>query len=254
MSERPLTFVLAAASHGPMIVSRNDFNRAPSGGYYGVGFQILARGSYEVDEVAEIFNLLKGCVENNGPGLVVIDAGANIGVVTIEVAKQFGPELVKRVVAFEAQERIYYALAGNIALNNLYNVEAVFSAVGDSSGKLLVPVPDYNKPASYGSLELKFSDNVEDIGQPISYNERNMKLVPLVRIDDYDLSRLDFIKLDVEGMELDALRGAETTLRRCRPIMLIEWLKVGFDPLVEYLSTIGYDTAASGMNVVARPR
>lgn len=46
--------------------------------------------------------------------------------------------------------------------------------------------------------------------------------IPLVRLDDYDLPDVDFIKLDCEGYELFALRGAEATLRRCHPVVCVE--------------------------------
>lgn len=46
--------------------------------------------------------------------------------------------------------------------------------------------------------------------------------IPLVRLDDYDLHDVDFIKLDCEGYELFALRGAEQTLKRCHPVVCVE--------------------------------
>lgn len=46
--------------------------------------------------------------------------------------------------------------------------------------------------------------------------------IPLKRLDDFDLQDIDFIKLDCEGYELFALRGAEETLKRCRPVVCVE--------------------------------
>jgi FkbM family methyltransferase len=46
--------------------------------------------------------------------------------------------------------------------------------------------------------------------------------IPIRRLDDYDLQDVDFIKLDCEGYELFALRGAEETLKRCRPCVIVE--------------------------------
>lgn len=46
--------------------------------------------------------------------------------------------------------------------------------------------------------------------------------IPLRRLDEFDLQAVDFIKLDCEGYELFALRGAEDTLKRCRPCVIVE--------------------------------
>ena len=60
-----------------------------------------------------------------------------------------------QVLAFEAQERIYYALAGNIAINNCFNARALHAAVTSEAGRMKIPAPDYLAPASFGSLELR---------------------------------------------------------------------------------------------------
>ena len=67
-----------------------------------------------------------------GEGVLAIDCGANIGVHTIEWAKAMTGW--GSVLAIEAQERIYYALAGNIAINNCFNAFAIHAAVSSESG------------------------------------------------------------------------------------------------------------------------
>jgi hypothetical protein len=59
------------------------------------------------------------------------------------------------VIAIEAQERIYYALAGNIAINNCFNAIAMHAAVSSEPGVMQIPTPDYFQPSSFGNLELK---------------------------------------------------------------------------------------------------
>ena len=66
-----------------------------------------------------------------------VDCGANIGVRTVEWAK--GMTGWGTVVAIEAQERIYYALAGNITINNCFNAHAIHAAVGAQEGTLRSP-------------------------------------------------------------------------------------------------------------------
>ena len=85
--------------------------------------------------------------------MVAIDCGANIGVHTVEWATAMTGW--GSVVAIEAQERIYYALAGNIAINNCFNAIALHAAVSSETGIMQIPNPDYFTPSSFGSLELR---------------------------------------------------------------------------------------------------
>ena len=73
-----------------------------------------------------------------GDGVVAVDCGANIGVHTVEWAKRMTGWGV--VLAFEAQERIYYALAGNIAINNCFNARAIHAAVTSRPGTMKMPI------------------------------------------------------------------------------------------------------------------
>lgn len=72
------------------------------------------------------------------------------------------------VLAFEAQERLFYALAGNIAINNCFNARAIHAAIGNpekNQNELEILIPDYTQKASFGSLELKSQNNNEFIGK-----------------------------------------------------------------------------------------
>jgi len=153
------------------------------------------------------------------------------------------------VLSIEAQERIYYALAGNIAINNCFNAIAVHAAVSSESGMLSIPTPNYLLPSSFGSLELRQRSGNEFIGQAIDYTQ-NMSTIRKLAIDDFKLPRLDLIKLDVEGMELEALEGAKETIRRTHPIMLIERIKADATELVQWLSAQGYEMIDAGINML----
>lgn len=155
------------------------------------------------------------------------------------------------VLAFEAQERLYYALAGNIAINNCSNARATWSAVGGECGVINIPKINYDRPASFGSLELRPSKTNEDIGQPVKYDSASTYEAPLLSIDSLKLSRVDFIKIDVEGMEAEVLRGAKATLQRCKPMMLIEHIKTKKSDLEKLLKTAGYKRFVLGINVLA---
>ena len=137
------------------------------------------------------------------------------------------------VYSFEAQERLYYALAGNIAINNCFNATAYNRALGDSVSVIEVPEVNYLIPSSFGSLELKQSDDSEDIGQPI--NRKMAKEVSMISVDSLNLKRLDFLKIDVEGMEEDVLRGARGVISEQRPSMIVEYYKSEKEKLIEFL-------------------
>ncbi len=233
-------FVGLQTDHGFMIVNRNDYHTLPNGATYGVGHQLLSLGSYERSEVDFVLDLLRDRRRAHGNGVVALDCGANIGVHALEMGREmFG---WGQVLAFEPQERLFYALCGNIALNNLSNVRAFNVALGAETGHISIPRPDYNRPASFGSLELTNTGAREYIGQSISYIKKDLASVALDRIDNLHLARVDFIKLDVEGMELDVLRGAKDTLAAHSPDLVVEWIKSDKTELISFLSSLNYNS------------
>jgi FkbM family methyltransferase len=153
------------------------------------------------------------------------------------------------VLSIEAQERIYYALAGNIAINNCFNAFAVHGAVSSEGGVLKIPSPNYLVPSSFGSLELRQRSGNEFIGQPIDYE--NTVNVRKLTLDEFSLPRVDLIKIDVEGMELEALDGASRTINQSHPIMLIEKIKADAGKLRQWLGEHGYEIIEAGINMLA---
>ena len=188
---RPIAFVLASTNHGSMLVNRHDYRLTQNGGGYGVGYQLLNTSAFDPQEVNFAVQLLMSRKQNFGDGVVAIDCGANIGVHTIEWAQAMHGW--GSVIAFEAQERIYYALAGNITLNNCFNAKAIFAAVGASEGEIMVPLPNYFAASSFGSLEIRKKSTTEYIGQEIDYTEENCVRTQMTSIDKLHLKRLDFI-------------------------------------------------------------
>jgi FkbM family methyltransferase len=246
--ERPLGFILASTDHGTMILNRFDEYEGP-GGLMGAGYQLLARASYEPKEVAFLLQLLDLRRKYYGDGILAIDCGANLGMHTIEWAKHMTEWGV--VVAFEAQERIYYALAGNVAINNCFNARAMNAAVSNHSGWMKIPQLNHLAHASFGSLELRKLGNTEFVGQLIDYSEDKMVNVPMVHLDSFNFPRLDLLKIDVEGMELQVIEGAATCISKNRPIMFVEALKSDPHALHARLESLGYSVFADGFNFIA---
>lgn len=231
-----------------MLVNRFDYNHAFNGDYYGVGAQIMETGRYDPLDVENLKGLLQLRRQYFGDGVVALDLGANIGVHTLEWAR-----LMKGwggVMAVEAQERIFYALAGNITLQNAGNAKAIWAAIDEAPGELSFPEPDYTKNGSYGSFELKPRLGTEFIGQPVDYDKPTCT-VQTMTIDSWKLPRCDLIKMDLEGMEEAGLRGAAETIQRCKPILFIETVKSDKDAITATLEGYGYKVLPSGMNVMA---
>lgn len=234
---RSAAFALITTDHGTMIVNVNDRWRAEDGGEFGVGSQLLRSSRYDLDQVTVLKGLAALRRHYCGDGVLALDCGANIGVFTIELARHMTGW--GSVIAVEAQELIYYALTGNIVINNCLNARAIQAAVGDADGSMKIPLLDYTASASFGSLELKRATN-ENIGQKVDYAGASMVDVRLMRVDSLRLPRLDVLKIDVEGMELEALSGATDTVTRLRPICYVELLKSDPASINAFFAERGY--------------
>jgi len=239
-----ISFILASTAHAPMIFSRLDYRNDGCG----VGAQLMENGAYDPLEIGQLAQILIEKRRLYGDGVMVVDCGANVGVHTVEwgrLMRKWGS-----ILSFEAQERIYYALAGNVALNNLFNVKAMHAAVSNKQGEWKISCPNYTIPSSYGSFELKKSDHNEFIGQAIDYDKKEC-IVPLVTIDQFDLSRCDLLKIDVEGMEEEVLEGAWKTITTFQPVLCIEIIKSDRKAIIKKIQEIGYQCFDFGGNILA---
>jgi len=149
--ERPSAFVIAPSNHGMLILNRFD-HAINNGQEFGVGYQILEKQSFDQQEVDDILRLLDLRRIVHGEGVIALDCGANIGVHTIEMARHmYG---WGKIYSFEAQERIFLALAGNITINNCFNANPMWAAISDNNGEIDIGVPNYFINSSFGSYEL----------------------------------------------------------------------------------------------------
>ena len=149
------------------------------------------------------------------PAWVVLDGGANQGLYTLLAASVVGP--AGRVLAVEPSSRELGRLATAIRINKLANVTVVPVALSDAAGEgdLLVAESEHGGHNAFGKLryaEVRVVDTVRV----------RMRTIDEIS-DECKLERLDFVKLDLEGYEAKALRGAGQTLERFRPTLLIEW-------------------------------
>ena len=245
---RPLSFVLLSTGHGSLIVNQNDYHRMASGYEYGVGLELTRTSYFEPEEIALALRLLRLRREHFGDGVVALDCGANIGIHSVEWAREmYG---WGTVIAFEAQEPIYYALCGNLALNNCLNASARHVALGAEAGTIDVPKLDYHNPGSFGSLELRMREGNEYLGQTVNYEPEACTRVPLITLDSFGFERVDFVKIDVEGMELEVIDGAMQLIEKHKPVLLLEYVKSDSDKILQIFRDLGYATYQLGINVL----
>ena len=225
-------FNVVKSLHGNIIVNLND---------QFISTQIINKKNWEHEEVNLLKSLLEDIRKQRGDGVVFLDCGANFGVFTIEIAKQM--QNWGDVYAFEPQKQIYNAMCGTLALNNLLNVTTENIALGSYVGKIQVPIFDYSIKQNFGGLELnKDVSSIKVDGKKVE--NTTMDEVTIRTLDSFKFERVDLIKIDVEGMELDILKGSSLILKNLKPILFYEHQKQhrksDAELIKEYLITYDY--------------
>ncbi|MEG6617379.1 FkbM family methyltransferase [Peptococcaceae bacterium 1198_IL3148] len=166
------------------------------------------------------FEMLKDMQNRLSVDDLVIDVGANVGNHTLYLASVVGCE----VIAIEPNETLAEAIIESAALNGLadrVHVEKVAAALSEGYGRFVREIQ-------------------ENLGaQSVELGEGNIRVMPL---DSLLLPKpVKVIKVDVEGMELLVLQGAETLLRNDRPMLYVECqTDSDFRSVVNWLDTLNY--------------
>jgi FkbM family methyltransferase len=182
----------------------------------------LQNGEYEPAETKLVQSIVK-------KDWICFDVGANIGYYTILMAKR-----CKEVYAFEAEPENYKVLLMNKMANGTKNAYLLERALSEHKG--LIPL--YLCDKSHGMHRTYKSKHCHDV--PI--------MVKSLRLDDCSQpDKIDFIKMDIEGSEYQALNGMVKTIEKHHPTMLIEFHpptleEAGTKPEDEYnfLVNLGY--------------
>jgi FkbM family methyltransferase len=145
------------------------------------------------------------------PGMTAVDAGANLGVYTFAFLERGA-----NVVAFEPQAslaeviRAFYRMGLPRSVNR-GTLDVRAEALGATSGEATLHVPLKNGKVDHESASLA------------SEADESMNVtIPVRRLDDLDIGRVDVLKVDVEGHELALFEGAVETIRRWKPAILVE--------------------------------
>jgi FkbM family methyltransferase len=152
---------------------------------------------------------------------VIVEVGANIGIYAVPLAKR-----VRKVIAFEPHPKTAEILERTIKLNSLNNIVLVKRPVADSKRKVL-----FGLAASPMDSGINASKKIETI----------------IKIEGIDLdaaligeNRVDWLLIDVEGFEVDVLKGASTILRKYHPKIIIEIASYNVKSVNVILKAEGY--------------
>ena len=159
----------------------------------------------------------------------VLDIGANFGVFTKLFSQLVGPQ--GSVIAFEPVPLTFRTLAAGVKRYRRSNVQTMNKAVSDHVGPVFMVVPQY---------EESLGDNLYQASIVHSAEAPETFSIEAITIDSLRLPRVDFMKIDVEGHELEVLHGSRQTLERHHPTLMVE---VTSSRTVEYLcGEMGYGT------------
>lgn len=167
-------------------------------------------------------------------GKTVYDIGGYVGLVALFFSRAVGRS--GRVLTFEPNPRNYEELGRNLMLNNCANVTTFPVAVGDRDERTEM-VTDPIWPTR-GSIETARKEALSRRGGAESLA---IEVVQLDRfIEQRKLPKPDFIKIDVEGFERQALEGMAGTLKKWKPALLVEMHGVAPNEVATFLLSNGY--------------
>lgn len=182
------------------------------------------------------------------PGTVVLDVGSNFGQMAIVFSKLVGDSGF--VHAFDADDFVFEILKKN-ATENSKNIKAHFGAVHTVSGETLhFPIQDFERFGTYGSYGIDYKNNK---GRPVK----------TIAIDDlaFELP-ISFMKIDVQGGDLFALKGAIKTIKKWQMPIIFEYeylfedeYNLCFQEYVDFVKEIGYrfEKVIMGQNYLIVP-
>ena len=177
---------------------------------------LIGRSLIEYGEFSEIeFSAMNKFIKD---GDIILEIGANIGCFTIPYSKKVGSN--GKVYAFEPQKFIFNLLKKNIECNELKNVQIFNNAIGSTNSILELNDFDYSQPGNFGGIGLK-----EDYDNSYCAKIKGIKKnkIKALTLDNFlNLKKCNFLKIDVELMELSVLEGARDFINKFKPIIWIE--------------------------------
>jgi FkbM family methyltransferase len=175
--------------------------------YIGKCFELY--GEYSESEVEIFRHYLR-------EGHVAIDVGAFIGDLTVPASQFVGDS--GRVFAFESNPETFNILAANLALNDIKNVKPINAFVADRQD---------------GSVANEVWGQYANVGETWAPQ--------FIALDALDIQRLDFLKIDVDGFELDVIKSGINLINKYRPVLYFENdMKPMSRDLIAFVLSLGY--------------
>ena len=171
---------------------------------------------------------------------IILDIGANIGLYSCAYAQYF-QDLNIKVFAIEAVRNNFNLLKSNIDLNNFKNIQADNIALGKEEGELVFNLPSENFVGN------AVSENIVGDSGELTHQTK----VKMIDLDSYakenNITKCDFIKMDVEGAEYFIMEGGRNFIKELRPVIQAEfnlyWMNqvgITFQDYVNYFSNLNY--------------
>jgi FkbM family methyltransferase len=161
-------------------------------------------------------------------GDTVYDIGANVGYVSLSLAKRVGPN--GRVIAFEPIPSSADAFRQNIEINGINNVQLLKLAASDRSGEAAIRMTENSATASLVWHR--------DEPSAIELHVHTAAIDELVEAGEFGLPT--FVKIDVEGAEGNVLRGMRRTIASARPVLFVECSDIGREQAWQLLGELNY--------------
>jgi len=217
-----------------------------------IGHWMKQYGSMNLMQSYEMQSLLR-------PGDVVVDAGANLGCYTMGFAEKVG--LRGAVLSFEPFRWMFQLLTANVALNGLQNVWTIPAGLSDVTRVTESQPPQLRFFSSPGGV--KIHNQTEGLKEQDVYQLYDMDMpkekVTELRLDDLlfpqqpfvgwpvpEVNDVRLIKIDVEGMEKEVIRGAQQVVMNYRPIIWtenVDYFQSENTAFLELVDSMGYSCA-----------
>lgn len=208
-----------------------------------VAQSIIANGIFE----KEVVDLAAKYIRKN---TAVLDIGSNFGQMSILFSQMTGES--GKVYSFDADSFIFEILKKNIEINNRKNIFPTFGAVHNKSGEeLFFPQQDFVEFQTYGAYG-------------IDYNSSKGRKVTSITIDSLNIpEEISFMKIDIQGGDLQAMQGAVETIKKNRMPIIFEYeyhfedkFKLNFQEYVDFVASINYkfEKVINGHNFLILPR
>lgn len=236
--------ILVSTDHGSMIVNRFDYFVGQNNELVGHGQWLLDHGNCDTVESFVCVKILESI-----PNPIMFDIGANIGTITTMIANVLRNV---EIYCFEPQPDVFKILCGNLAINNLHNCNAFNIGLGNENKTIQFEEPDYTVPNDFGIFSL-FESKIQTTG--------NLRFIDLYCIDTFtskhQIKKIDLLKIDAEGMDMEVLQGGQHTIDEFNPYILIEYSdnkrSIKLD-LEKYLGSNRYYFTEIGNNLLATPK